>query len=139
MKERKNPKIEPVKIENIRFSGSHRFTRSGVKNTCKAPEIRQPNSTKGNASITIDKKIVLICKTELGIKENMSFLLFFSSSFALQIYAFIQKKQVALSIFTQLLFFIEALQLTFSIIPIKLRSRTYHFYHKRENQNETNH
>ena len=34
---------------------------------------------------------------------------------------------------------IEALQLTFSIIPIKLRSRTYHFYHKRENENETNH
>jgi len=103
---KKNPKIEPVKIENIRFSGSHRFTRSGVKNTCKAPEIRQPNSTKGNASITIDKKIVLICKTELGIKENMSFLLFISSSFALQIYAFIQKKtSCSVNFYTTLIFY----------------------------------
>ena len=33
--------------------------------------MRQPNNTNGSASITIDKKIVLICKTEFGKKENM--------------------------------------------------------------------
>ncbi|MPM87060.1 hypothetical protein SDC9_134153 [bioreactor metagenome] len=72
---KKNPNPEPTKIDKNLFLGSQRRTRSGVKKTCNAPEMMQPNKTNGNASITMDKKIVLICKTELGIQENILSLL----------------------------------------------------------------
>ena len=62
-------------MDKKRLSGNQRLTRSGVKKTCSAPEMRQPNRTNGKASITIDRKIVLICNTEFGIKENIFSLL----------------------------------------------------------------
>ncbi|EJU93145.1 hypothetical protein D921_01127 [Enterococcus faecalis F01966] len=63
---KKNPRKLPTQIDKNLFLGNTFFTRSGVKKTCKAPEIKQPNMTKGNASIIIERKIVLICKTEFG-------------------------------------------------------------------------
>lgn len=63
---KKKPNTQPTRIEANLFLGNKRPTRSGVKKTCNAPEIKQPNNTNGKASITTDKKIMLICKTESG-------------------------------------------------------------------------
>jgi hypothetical protein len=68
---KKKPKKEPTRIARNLLLVRIFCTRSGVKYTCSAPEMRHPNRTKGIASMTIDKKIVLICRTECGRKLNM--------------------------------------------------------------------
>ena len=67
---KKKPNTQPTRIDANLFLGNRRLTRSGVKKTCKAPEIKQPKSTNGKASITTERKIILICNTESGKFAN---------------------------------------------------------------------
>jgi hypothetical protein len=64
---KKTPIKEPSKIAKKRFFGTYFLTTSGLKNSWSRPEIRQPTKTNGNASMTTDKKIILICDNEFGI------------------------------------------------------------------------